>query len=268
MSSAPEVSEQLDVVAGVPVRSLRCGSDTSGPHVVVIPGLGAVGYLVPFARAVGARGAVCTLLDLPGFGTPGGLASRPTIRGIGEAAAAWVRACTPTGDVVLLGHSTGAQAALHGGLLLQDDRPSALVVLAGPTVAPHQRSLLRLASAAPAAYLFDSPGELVVLPDLARARGDVLLLLRSAIADRPEDHVVSLRSPVLVTAGSRDAFAPTSWLSAIGGAARRSRSARVVQLAGSHNNPYTHPDLLAGVVVAATGSAVSSQVTVNVRSMR
>jgi len=267
VNSAPEVSEQLDIVAGVPMRSLRCGNSAGGPHVVVIPGLGALGYLVPYARAVGATGAVCTLLDLPGFGTPGGLASRPTIRGIAEAAAAWVRACTSTGDIVLLGHSTGAQAALHGGLLLQEDRPPTLVVLAGPTVAPRQRSLLRLACAAPAAYRFDSPGELVVLPDLLRTRADLILMLRSAIADRPEDHVRSLRSPLLVTAGSRDAFAPTSWLSAIATAAPPSCGARVVQLAGSHNNPYTHPSLLAKVVVAAS-SPVTCQVTVKVRIMR
>ena len=56
----------------------------------------------------------------------------------------------PAGErVVLLGHSTGAQAALQAALLVQDRRRLDAVVLAGPTVAPTQRrlDLLALASA-------------------------------------------------------------------------------------------------------------------------
>jgi pimeloyl-ACP methyl ester carboxylesterase len=249
MSDTEEVSEHLDVVGGVPVRSLGAGDASGSPHVVVLPGLGAVGYLVPFARAVAEAGATISLLDLPGFGTPGGLASRPTVEGIGAAAAEWVRECAPSGDVVLFGHSTGAQAAVHAGLRLQGDGRPPLVVLAGPTVAPSQRSLALLAAAAPAAYRRDSLRELVVVPDLVRARSDLLAMLRSAVADRPERNVASLRCRLLVTAGRRDTFAPASWLSVIATAAGRAPSVRVVRLPGSHNNPYTQPGMLAGVVV-------------------
>jgi pimeloyl-ACP methyl ester carboxylesterase len=251
MDGVPEISEHLDVVDGVPVRSLRTGDAVTGPHVVVLPGLGALGYVLRFARAVAEVGGACSLLDLPGFGTPGGLASRPTVEGIGATAAQWVRVSDAAQPVVLLGHSTGAQAALHAGVALQDDRPPSVVVMAGPTVAPSQRSLPRLAAAVPAAYSHDSMGELVVLSDFLRASADLMAMLRSAIADRPEVNVAALRPRLLLTAGRRDAFAPPSWLSAIATAAVAADSARVVQLPGSHNNPYTHASLLARLVVAA-----------------
>jgi Alpha/beta hydrolase family len=251
VDSEPEVSEHLDVVAGVPVRCLRAGDPDGEPHVVVLAGLGVLGYLVPFARAVAGAGGLCSVLDLPGFGTPGGLSSRPTVAGIGAMTADWVRGCARGGDVVLLGHSTGAQAAVRAALALQGDLPPSVVVLAGPSVAPSQRSLARLIAAAPGAYRRDSPRQLVVVPDLARARSDLLAMLRDSIADRLEDTVGSLLPHLVVTAGRRDAFARPPWLATIATAAVKARSVRVVQLPGSHNNPYTHPRLLAGLAVAA-----------------
>lgn len=118
--------------------------------------------------------------------------------------------------VVVFGHSTGAQAALRAALLVQDVRPLAAVVLAGPTVAPTQRRLDLLALAAAGAYRHDSPRELVALPEVLRARLRLLSMVRSAMADPPERHVAALTAPLLLTAGRSDTFAPhggwTCWL--------------------------------------------------------
>ena len=150
--------------------------------------------------------------------------------------------------MVLLGHSTGAQAALQAALLVQDHRRLDAVVLAGPTVAPTQRRLDLLALASAAAYRRDSPRELVVLPEVLRARLRLLTLLRSAISDRPERAVPRLSVPLVLTAGRSDAFAPQWWLEVLAGGATRSPAVTVERLGGSHNNPYTHADELAGLI--------------------
>lgn len=232
-------------------------TDPAGEHhLVIVPGLGALGYLVPLVRELGWRGIRGTLLDLPGFGRgdgPGGLGggcgSNPTVPDVAAAVAAWC-AGLPGSErpVVLFGHSTGAQAALLAAIQLQErGRPPAALVLAGPTVAPNQRSLARLLATAPMAYRRDPPAELGALGDIRRGGRDVLTLLRSAIADRPERTVRDLTVPLLVTAGLHDAFAPTRWLVALTHAAA-SRSTRVVRLPGSHNNPFTHPSAMAALV--------------------
>src|SRR4051794_41914923 len=56
--------------AGRPVRSLVSGSVRPGvPEVVLVPGLGAPGYLLRLLHACGGW-TRCRLLDLPGFGSP------------------------------------------------------------------------------------------------------------------------------------------------------------------------------------------------------
>ncbi len=248
---AAEVTEQFDDVGGVAVRSLVAGPGSASTHVVLVPGLGALGYLLPTVRALVARGARCTLLDLPGFGTARPRPGAPTVDSVGEWVAAWIRARSPSGRLVLAGHSTGAQGALLAALRVQDERPLAAVVLAGPTVTPSQRSLARLVAAGPAAYRRDSLRELVVVPDLLRAGTDLVRMLRSATADRPEHSVAALRGTLLVTAGRLDTFAPASWLATLAGSAVSATRVHAVQLPGSHNNPYTHPELLATLMVAA-----------------
>lgn len=246
-----EVSERLDPVGGVTVRSLVAGSRDAGVHVVLLPGLGALGYLLPTLRALAARGARCSLLDLPGFGSARARSAPPTVLGVADAAAAWVAALGTGQRLILAGHSTGAQAALLATLQLQEVGPPAALVLAGPTFAPSQRRLGKLVAVAAAAYRRDSPRELLVLPDYLRAGPDLMTLLRSALADRPEEHAAALRIPLLVTAGEHDAFAPRWWLGTLVQVAGRTSEARCVRLPGSHNNPYTQPELLAELVLTA-----------------
>ncbi|HEX8495580.1 MAG TPA: alpha/beta fold hydrolase [Actinomycetales bacterium] len=219
-------------------------------HVVVVPGMGLTAYVDPTVDSLRARGHRASVLDLPGFGSPRPLACRPTVREVAATAAAWLRAEaheSPGQRLVLLGHSTGAVSALLAGLELQDEGVLAGVVLAGPVATPSQRSLPRIIAAAPRAYRRDSPRELVELGQLARGGPDAVRLLRSALAERPEELVTSLRLPLVLTAGRADAFAPSWWLSQLASAALASPSVGVARLPGSHNNLFTHPDQVAAV---------------------
>ena len=245
------MSERFDPVGDVIVRSLVAGPEHAGVHVILLPGLGALGYLLPTVRALAVRGARCTLLDLPGFGSSRARPAPATVPGVADAAAAWLRAPRPHQRLILAGHSTGAQAALLAALHLQDTRPLTALVLAGPTFAPSQRRLSKLLAVAPAAYRRDSPRELLVLPDFLRAGRDLMTLLRSAIVDRPEENVAAVRTPLVVTAGRHDAFAPPWWLATLVRSATLALDPRGVILPGSHNNPYTQPGPLSALILAA-----------------
>jgi pimeloyl-ACP methyl ester carboxylesterase len=232
------------------IRDLRVvAAEGAGPAVVLLPGLGAPWYLRPLVGAFERRGRAAVLLDLPGFGAPAPSRCEPDVRAVGERAARW---CAAGPDpVVLFGHSTGAQAALHAALVLQEaGTPARALVLAGPTPAPGQRSIPRLLLLAPLALRRESLAELGVLRHYLRGQAGTWRLLRSGVRDRPERTRARLRLPVLVTAGRADSFAPPGWLDTLAGP-----GGRVVLLPGSHNNPFTHPDEVAGLVDAAVPGA-------------
>ena len=257
----------VDVVDGRPFQLLTTAPDDAPvPDVVLLPGLGLPGYLVNTIRALADRGLTCTLLDLPGFGGRGPRACGPSVTEVGDAAAAWLLdRCTgrppDAPPMVLVGHSTGAQAALLAAVQLpvagRNGRPVGGVLLAGPTVAPEQRGLLRLAAKAPLAYRRDSPKELLVLEYVARWGPDVVRMLASATRDVPEQVIERLGLPVVLTAGRADAFAPTSWLTTLSRHAVRSPNVRVVRLPGSHNNPFTHPGPFSGLVAGLVRSTTT-----------
>ena len=228
---------------------------SSAGLVVVLPGLGLPAYTRPTAEALARRGLRCAVLDLPGFGSRSPRTVPPDVQAIGDVAAAWVRSTAGRGPLVLVGHSTGAQAALGAALHLQGDRADVALVLAGPTFAPPQRRLAGLLGATALAYRKDSPRELCVLPQLARGAGDVARLLRSGLRDQPERRLARLRLPLAVTAGHHDAYGPVEWLRDLVAAARQAPHASWVQVPGSHNNVFTHPDAVAQVVIEAMSRA-------------
>jgi alpha-beta hydrolase superfamily lysophospholipase len=227
------------------------------PLVVVLPGLGLPQYLFPAADAIARRGVRCAVLDLPGLGGTRRHGSRRDVHDIGRVAAQWVTETDAGGPVVVLGHSTGAQAALSAALELQDTHAQLSLVLAGPTFTPRQRRLGRLAVATLTAYRRDSPAELVVAPTALREVSGVWSVLRSGMRDVPDERIRKLRVPLTLTAGEADTFSPIDWLQRLA-AATASPSVTVCALPGSHNNPFTHPDELADVVVEAVSRASSA----------
>lgn len=233
------------------VRSLVAGTERPGvPELVVVPGLGALGYLLPAVRACAAWTRV-RLLDVPGFGDPATARAPADLAAVSAVVARWL-AAVPADPVVLMGHSTGAQAALRAAVE-QPDR-TALLVLAGVTFDPAARRPAVLLRRTLATVVREELGELpAVLPEYLRGRRGVPVLLRSSLADRPEDAIAQVRSPVLVQRGEHDELCPADWARSLAAAA----GGRALQTPGAHNVPYTHPAVLSTVLEqAVAGLAV------------
>ena len=226
------------LVDGRPVRSLVTGA--GAPELVVVPGLGALGYLVPLARACGAWARV-HLLDLPGFGHRTTARLPSDLPAVSAALAAWLGQ-VPQGPVVLLGHSTGAQAVLHAARA-RPDRVRTLV-LAGATFPPQARRWPPLVARVLATLPSEQPGELpAVLPYYARGRGRVLELLRSALAESPS---VDGLAPPVVLRGEHDHLSPRAW------AAHLAAGGPVLELPGGHNAVWTSPQLASSALREAS----------------
>lgn len=204
-------------VGGRRVRSLSAGTVTDLPEAVLLPGLGAPGYLVPWARR-SSTWTRTTLLDLPGWdhGRPRSCAA--TVADVATTTARWLQA-TDRHGVVLLGHSTGAQAVLR--CALQVPERVAGIVLASPTFDPPARALGTLLVRALSTLPRETAGAVAAaLPSYLRSGGLPLLrFVRSALADRPEELLPRLGVPVLVVTGQHDGFAPPAWARHLAGLA-------------------------------------------------
>ncbi|GAA2156110.1 alpha/beta hydrolase family protein [Humibacillus xanthopallidus] len=256
---AGDIRERLTPVGGRVVRSLRVaasGLDAGGPLVVILPGLGLPFYTLPTARSLTARGLDCEVLDLPGFGSARPRPTRPNIHAIGLSAAGWVRARAAERPVVVLGHSTGSQAALTAALALEGVRHGYSLVMAGPTFAPTRRHVVPLAAVTPFAYRDDGPRE-VDPAEIGHGRLGIAQMLHSGMRDAPERRIAALRAPLTVTSGVHDAFAPAAWLDTLATSAVSAARTRTSLLGGSHNNLFTHPDELADLVCLAASDALS-----------
>ncbi len=257
--AAEHVAERVTRVGTRLVRSLHAAAVAPSapaahrPLVVIVPGLGLPYYTLPTVVSIARSGLDAVVLDVPGFASDLPQAARPDVNAIGLAAARWVTSETGTRPVVLLGHSTGSQAALTAALSLGDRRGLA-VVLAGPTFAPEQRHLPRLLATTPFAYRDDRPDQLHAR-ELWRGRTGILAMLQSGLQDVPERRVAALTAPLTVTSGRHDAFAPVDWLDELATSAVRSPRTRTSQLGGSHNNLWTHPDDMAVLVGLAAADA-------------
>jgi pimeloyl-ACP methyl ester carboxylesterase len=226
---------EIGSLDGRRVRLLTTGTPTALPEIVVLPGLGAPGYLGPWAQQIGTWTRV-TVLDLPGWRWGRAAACQPTVAGIGTAAARWLTE-QDRREVVLLGHSTGAQAAVRTALLVPDRLAG--IVLAGPTFDPPARRIATLLRRAASTVVHERPGELpAVLPSYLHSGGyGVLGMLFDALRDRPEDRVGRLEVPVLTVTGERDGFAPPAWADHLATLA----AGRCVVLPGAHNACFPFP---------------------------
>jgi pimeloyl-ACP methyl ester carboxylesterase len=219
---------------GRPIRSLSAGHICDHPEVVLLAGLGAPGYLAPWARET-SQWSRASIVDLPGWRAGHSQACPPTLAAIAMALAHWLQA-TERRDIVLVGHSTGAQAVLKTAQLIPEFIRG--LVLAGPTFDPEVRTMPALLGRAVRTLPREVPAELpVVLPSYIASGGRPLLqLIRSAMADRPEDQVQQLTMPTVVITGQHDGFAPPAWARHLAELA----SAPYVILPGAHNGCFPH----------------------------
>lgn len=233
---------------GRPVRSVSAGPARDGrSDLVLVPGLGALGYLAPLVRACSARTRI-QLLDVPGFGHRSTAGCSAALDDVAATVAAWLRQ-VPVAPVLLVGHSTGAQAALRAAL----DVPELVagLVLAGPTFPPAARRFRPLAARVVRTLPHERLGELpAVLPDYVRGARRMPQLLTSAMADRPEDCVARWSGALLVLRGRHDALCPLAWAHDL---AARAPRGRCVTVPGAHNFPFTDPAPAAEALAAALG---------------
>jgi pimeloyl-ACP methyl ester carboxylesterase len=224
-------------VNGTPVRALTSGSLRKSTEAVFLPGLGAPGYLAPWARETATWTRV-TLLDLPGWRAGSARSCAPSLPAVARMTADWLEA-TGRDRVVLVGHSTGAQSVLRTAL--QVPHRVAAVVLAGPTFDPPARTVSALLGRIGETIVHERPAEaLAVGPSYLRSGVLPLLrFVRSALPDRPEDLVPRLTMPVLVLTGQRDGLAPPAWAERLAHLAR----ATCVVIPGAHNAPFTAPQI-------------------------
>jgi pimeloyl-ACP methyl ester carboxylesterase len=234
------LTESWTTVGGRPVRSLAAGQRRAGvPPLVVVPGLGALGYLLPTVRACAGWTEV-HLLDLPGFGHPVTAQEPADLASMATVTAGWLE--QRRSPVQLFGHSTGAQAALRAALLAPGR--VAHLALGGATFAPEQRSLPPLLAALARTLPHERPAELpAVLPYYLRGlRGGLGQLLRSALADRPEDLVGQVACPLTILRGEHDHLCPRPW------AQRLRTRGRLLELPGGHNFLWRFPDVASGAL--------------------
>jgi pimeloyl-ACP methyl ester carboxylesterase len=227
------------------------GSGRPGPDgrlIVLVPGLGAPGYLLRTTRRCAAHGPV-RLLDLPGYDNPGGPVCPSALAPLAATVARWLTG-TAGPPVVLAGHSTGAQVALRAATLAPE-RVHALVLLA-PTFPPALRRPLPLARAFARTAWWESPAVLpTLLPSYARAGVPRLVrYLRSAQADAPEDTLPTVTHPVTVAGGEHDALSPPDWIRTL---ADRAPHGTPVLLPGAHAFPHADPHTTAALLTRAAG---------------
>jgi pimeloyl-ACP methyl ester carboxylesterase len=240
------VRERWDQVGGRRFRSLQAGWwHGDGPDVVLVPGLGALGYLVDTLAACG-EGARAHLLDVPGFGHRAARVCPAGIGAVAEAVCGWIDE-VPGGPVVLVGHSTGAQAALH----VAAARPELVrsLVLLGPTFPPEQRAVKDLVRPFVRNFLHESPALVpATVPDYLRGGpGEIARFIRSAQRDEPEQVITRVRCPVLLVRGEYDAFAPLAWVERLAVAAS---DGRLEVVDGAHTFPFRRGVITARLVAS------------------
>ncbi|MEV4099440.1 alpha/beta hydrolase [Nonomuraea sp. NPDC049649] len=244
------VRERWDDAAGRRVRSLEAGR--GGNTVVLLPGLGAVGYLKD-THAGCASWARTFLLDLPGFGHRPPRPCRAAVEDVAEVTAAWLDT-VPGGPVILAGHSSGAQSAL----LAAAARPARVraLVLLGPTFPPRHRTLRRVLLPFLRTVLHEPPGVLpATVPYYLRGGPRaVLRCLRTAQADAPEYLLGKIDCPVLIVRGARDHLCPRAWADSLAVIAPWGRS---VTVPGAHAFPFQQGGLTAALIAEAAALARS-----------
>jgi pimeloyl-ACP methyl ester carboxylesterase len=229
---------------------LEAGRDRAGIEpVALVPGLGALGYLLDtlYGCAAWTR---AFLLDVPGFGYRGPRPCRAELPDLVNIVTGWLRT-VPEHRVVLFGHSTGAQIALRAATAAPES--VAALVLAGPTLPPALRRLSALAAAFTRKSRYEPLGLILVTwPYYLRGGSrELLRYVRSAQRDEPERLIGAVSCPVLVLRGRHDAFAPEPWVAQL---AASTRNGRLVTTPGAHTFPYRHGGLTAALIADAASS--------------
>lgn len=199
----------------------------SGPHFVLIHGIGASSRYFKRLTAELAADSVVHTVDMPGFA-----ATRRPDRQLEMADFARItrEALTAAGvqtPAVLVGHSMGCQVAVE--MALQEPGAAKGLVLLGPTINNDERSApmqaLRLFQ-----DTFREPlaANAIVFSDYARAGMRwYLRTLPVMIRHRMEERISGVEVPTVLVRGGRDPIVPADWLERLRTACPSARTAEV-----------------------------------------
>ena len=190
-------------------QRVRWREEGSGRDVVMIPGLGLTGrFYENNAAAFAAAGFRFIVPDVPALGGTQGPRTGMSVSAISAFARGFIE-LLDIGSVCWMGHSLGAQIALHAAAH-GPDRARALV-LVGPTGAhTHRRPRLRHQAAGIVREAIRAP-----LPVIGAVARDYIRIspvayigtwLRGA-RDEPMRYAGDVRCPTLLTVGTRDPMA-------------------------------------------------------------
>jgi pimeloyl-ACP methyl ester carboxylesterase len=218
-----------------------------GPAVVCVHGAGVSSReMLPFVEVLG-RTHDAWSVDLPGFGRSDKPDDPPTVAGLADVLAAWLKAAEPA-QPCLLGGSFGCQVAVE--LATRFPGLISALVLVGPTVDPHARSAARLAGQWLRNSVRESPRMMPLNVADYRDAGlrRVLASFGASMRDRIEDKLPYVDVPVLVVRGGKDRMVSQAWAEEV---TRLLPYGRLSVMEGlPHMVPYRDPHGLAREVAA------------------
>ncbi|MDB5327391.1 MAG: alpha/beta hydrolase [Phycisphaerales bacterium] len=222
ISQSPESEWTWVPLLGVRIHARVWRRDAEAPAsvpLVLVAGLGVSStYWVRFGRRMAGDFEVLAP-DLPGFGRtkktpgtpwPGG----PDVREQADQLLAWMDA-RGLGRVALCGHSTGGQVAVE--FANRHPQRAQRLILAAPTFAPGQRSVLKYIPRLLACSWVEAPSLTPMLmfeylrTGIPRAFQQALRF----IVDPVESKLPRITVPTLVIAGQYDLLVPQSWTKTI-----------------------------------------------------
>ena len=248
--SIPATSVALsrhEVVNDLTIGVRTFGSAHPDPLVfVLVHGIGvSYRYWEPLARELAARGTVY-LLDLPGYGTAPNPHRDVSVTDHADVVAEFVRK-EGLAAPVLVGHSMGSQIVSEAAV--RHPTLTDLVVLLGPTLSPHTRTLLRSAVRLGIDMLREPPrANWIVMTGYLFRCGPLWYLaqLPHLLRDRMEDRMPAVGAEALVIRGNRDAVVSAAWGRSLAVLAPRGRFAEVP---GPHVIMFTAPKQIAVLIV-------------------
>jgi pimeloyl-ACP methyl ester carboxylesterase len=208
---------------------------TSLPEVVLLPGLGNLSYVDRWVAKSSAWIKI-TVLDLPGWRSGHASSCPPTIEGIASATTRWLED-NDKRDLILLGHSSGAQSAIRVAVQVPERLTG--LVLGGPVCTPEARSVIRALRRLFPTLKHESRDELPTLTSTVRASGLPAMwrLVRSSLRDQPEAYAGRVRVPAVVFTGEHDGLASPEWSQSLA----ELLHAPCLIHPGAHNGCFVHP---------------------------
>lgn len=247
MTSIPAGGAREDRVTsnGMIFRVLAGERTPGNPAYVLVHGIGTSHrYLARLHREL-SRSADVIMIDLPGFG---GLPKPPTAPSVTDMAVALgdVLDGLDVFDVVLVGHSMGAQWVVETGIL-RPDLVSGVVII-DPVADDRHRTLLEQSTALGRDVLGETPvaNAVVFLDYLLCGPSWFLRECRHMLAYPMEDRIPDLAVPLLIMRGGNDPIAGIDWSRRL---RSRARFGSLVIVPGHrHNAQFTAPRAVAGAI--------------------